>query len=71
MAFDKTWCDSVYLCTVIEEGHAALSINPYSGYIFNPIPSVEGTGIQEGSLFMTPYALGIPSWDAFGLATLT
>ena len=32
---------------------------------------MEGIGIQEGSLCMMPYALGILSLGAFGLATLT
>ena len=71
MILNKIQCDGVYLCAIIEEGHAALSINPYPGYIFDPISSVEGIGIQEGSVCMVPYALGSPSWDTFGLDTLT
>ena len=70
MAFDKTQHHSVYLCTIIEESHAALSVNPYPSYIFNPIPLVEGIGIQEGSLCMMPYVLGVPFWGAIGLAAL-
>ena len=70
MILDKTWHDSIYLCAIIEEGHTAVSINLNLGYVFDPIPSVEGIGIQEGSLCAMPYALGI-SWGTFGLATLT
>ena len=71
MILDKTQYDSVYLCAIIEEGYAALSINPYPGYIFDPIPLVEGIEIKERSLCMMPYALGVPSWGTFGLAALT
>ena len=34
---------------------------------FNSIPSLEGIRIQEGSLCMTSFTLGVPSWDAFGM----
>ena len=71
MNINKTWHNSIYVCTIIEESHTALSINPYLGYIFDPVPLVEGIGIQEGSLWMTSYALGIPSRDAFSLVALT
>ena len=47
-----------------------LSVNPYLGYIFDPITSVGETRIEEGSLCAMPYALGVPSWGTFGLATL-
>ena len=67
--FDKAWLDGYYLCTIIKEGHTALSINPYPGYIFDPVPLVEGTGIQEGSLCMTPYALAVLPWSTFGMVT--
>ena len=30
---------------------------------------MEGIGIQEGSLCMMPYALGIPSWGTFSVVT--
>ena len=71
MAFNKIWSDGVYLNAIIKEGHTALSIYPSLGYIFDPIPSVEGIGIQEGSLCAMPYALGIHSWGIFNLAILT
>ena len=69
MGFDKTWLDGVYLHAIVKEGHTALSINPYPGHVFDPIPSLERVGIQEGSLCVTYYALGIPSWGAFGGVT--
>ena len=31
--FDKIWHNSVYLCAIIKEGHTALSVNSYPGYI--------------------------------------
>ena len=71
MAFDKIWSDGVYLCTIVKEGHTALSINPYLGYVFDPIPLVEGIGIQGGGLCVTPYTLGVPSWGTFDLAAMT
>ena len=67
----EIWHDSIYPHAIIEKVHTALSVNPYLGYIFDPIPLVEGIGIQEGSLHTVPYALGIPSWGTFSLATLT
>ena len=67
MIFDKIWHNSVCLCAIIKEDHTALSVNPYSGYIFHPIPLVEGIGIQEGSLVTIPYALGVPSWSSFSM----
>ena len=66
MGFDKTWHDGVYLCTIVKEGHTALSINPYPGHIYDPIPSLERVGIHEESLCVTSYAMGIPSWGTFG-----
>ena len=57
--------------TIVKEGHAALSINPYPGYIFYPIPRLEGIGIQEGSLCTISYALVILYWGAFDRVTFT
>ena len=71
MILDKTLHNSIYLCDIIEEGHTALSINPYLGYVFDPIPLVEGIGIQEGSLCVMSYTLVVPSGGTFGLVTLT
>ena len=68
MILNKTQCDGVYLCAIIEEGYTSLSVNPYPGYNFNPIPLMEGIRIQEGSLFTMPYALGILLWANFGMA---
>ena len=67
MILDKTQHNSIYLHAIIKEGHTALSINPNLGYVFDPIPSVEWIGIQEGSLCATSYALGVTSGGAFGL----
>ena len=67
----QTWSNSVYLHAVIKEGHTALSVDSYLGYLFDPIPLVEGIGIQEGNLHTMSYALGIPSGSAFGLVALT
>ena len=36
-----------------------------------PYYQEKGVRIQEGSLCAMPYALGVPSWVAFGFATLT
>ena len=69
MGFDKTWHDGVYLCTIVKEGQPTVSINPYPGYIFDPVPSLEGVRIQEGCLCAMSYALGVLSWDAFGRVT--
>ena len=69
MGFDKTWCDGVYLHAIVKEGHAALSINPYPGHVFDPVPLLERARIQEGSLCAMSYALGIPFWGAFGGVT--
>ena len=38
----------------------ALSIDPYFSYILNPLPSLEGIRIQEGSLCALLYTLGAP-----------
>ena len=67
--FNKAQCDGAYLCAIIKEGHTALSVNPYTGYIFDPVPLVKEIRIQEGSLCMTPYALRVTSWGAFSMAT--
>ena len=62
----------VFICTPLSrKGHTALSIDPYLSYIFDPMPWEKGVRIQEGSLSVASYALGIPSWGAFGLVTLT
>ena len=62
MLLNKTWHNSIYLYTIIKKGHAALSVNPYLGYIFDPIPLEKRVGIQEGSLCVESYTIGIPSW---------
>ena len=69
MALHITGHDSIYLHTIIEEGHTALPIDLHLGYIFDPIPMLEGIGIQEGSLLMLSYARGATSMAAFGMVT--
>ena len=51
----------VLICTIVQESYAALSINSYPGQDLDPIPSVKGVSIQEGSLHSAFYALGVPS----------
>ena len=60
MILNKTWHNTIYLHAIIKESHTALSINLYLGYVFDPTPSVEGIGIQEGSLCVTSYAWAAP-----------
>ena len=71
MILNETWHNSIYLHTIIKEVYIALSINSYLSYVFDPIPLVEEIRIQEGSLFVMSYTLGIPSGGTFGLATST
>ena len=64
----KSGSDSIYLHTIIEEGHAALSVNPYLGYVFDPIPLVEGIETQEGSLYVQcPMPWACPSCGSLQL----
>ena len=67
MVFHIPWHNGVNLHAIVQEGHAALLINSYPGYIFNLVPLVKGVRIQEESLCSVFYALGVPSWDTFGL----
>ena len=67
MILNKPQCNGVYLCTIVQERHAVPSINPYPGYIFDPIPSIEGIEIQEGILCTMFYTFGIPPWGAFSV----
>ena len=68
MVFHLPWCNGVNVHAIVQESHAAVPINSYPGYIFNPVPSVKGVMIQEGSLCLAFYALGVPSWGTFGAA---
>ena len=61
--------DGIYLHDIIKEGHTALSIDPHLGYILNPLPSLEGIRIQEGSLCALLYALGTPPGGVIGMVT--
>ena len=67
--FDKTWHNDVDLGAIVQEGHASLSIDSYSGYVLNPIPLIKGVRIQEGSLYLKFYALGVLSSGIFGGVT--
>ena len=67
MVFNKPWCNDVNLCTIVQESHTAIHINPYPGYVLNPVPSVKGIGIQEGSLCLAFYALDVPCLGTFGM----
>ena len=66
---NEPWHNGVDLDAIIQESHASLSIDPYPGYVLNPVPLIKGIGIQEGSLCSGIYALGIPSWSTFGGVT--
>ena len=68
MVCNEPWYNGVSLCTIVQESHAALPMNPYPGYIFDPIPLVKGIGIQEGSLCLASYTLGTPSWGTFSMS---
>ena len=59
--------NGIYLHAIIKEGHTALSIDLYLGCILDPMPSLEGVRIQEGSLCMLLYALGAPSGGIVGM----
>ena len=65
--FNKPWDNGVDLCAIVQESHVALPID--SGYVLNPVPSVKGVGIQEGSLHLVFYAWGVPSWGTFIVVT--
>ena len=65
--FNKPWCSGVDLGTIVQESHASLPIDSYSGHILDPILLVKGVGIQEGSLHLAFYAWGVPSLGTFGM----
>ena len=67
--FNEPWHNGVDLGTIVKESHPSLPIDSYSGYILNPVPSVKGVRIQEGSLHLAFYALGVPSWSTFSMIT--
>ena len=57
MILNVSWHNGVNLCTMVQETHTALPTDFYPGHVLNPIPSVKGVRIQEGSLCMAFYAL--------------
>ena len=51
--FSTNYGVMLFICVLLsKESHVALPINPYPGYIFDPMPLVEGIETQEGSLCM-------------------
>ena len=69
MVFNEPWQNGFNLCAIVKEGHATLTINPYPSYILDPMPSVKVIWIQEGSLCLAFYVLGVPSWGSFSVVT--
>ena len=61
--------NGIYLHAIIKEGHTALFIDLHLGYVLNPMPSLEGVRIQEGSLCTLLYAVGVPSGGIIGVVT--
>ena len=59
----------VDLNATVQDSHAALCIDFYSGYILEPIPLGKGIGIQEGSLGLAFYTWGVPPWATLGMVT--
>ena len=70
MVFNEPCHNGVNLCTIVQESHATLPINPYPGYIFDPIPSLKGLGFKKGVCVwhLTPWPphIGAPlAWSPF------
>ena len=58
-------CEGIYLGTIVQEGHTTFPIYPHSSYVLDPIPSLKGVQIQEGSLQSGSYASGASVWGLF------
>ena len=69
VSFNELWCDGADLSTIVQESHTALPIDPYSGYILDPVPLGKRIGIQEGCLSLTFYTQGVLSWDTLSMVT--
>ena len=54
--------DGVYLGTIVQDGHTTFPIYPYFSYVFDPVPSLKGVWIQEGSLQSGLYASETSVW---------
>ena len=67
MMFKEPWHNGVDLSTIVQESHGAPITDSYSGYILNAVPSGKGVGIQEGSLCLAFYTLGVLSWGTFSM----
>ena len=57
--------DGIYLGTIVQESHTTFSIYLYSGYVFDPLPSLKRVQIQEGSLQGGFDALRACAWGLF------
>ena len=55
------------LGTIVQEGHTTFPIYPHFSYVFNPVPSLKGVQIQEGSLLSSLYALAASVWGSFAV----
>ena len=54
--------DGIYLGTIVQESHATFPIYLHLSYILNPVPSLGGVQIQEGSLWGGFYASWVSFW---------
>ena len=61
--------DGVDLHAIVQQSLAALPIDLHFGHIFDPVPTLKGVWIQEGSLLRLGFALGTSSWGFLGIAT--
>ena len=59
------WCDGIYLCTIVQEGHTTFFIYLQSGHVFDSVPSLKRVQIQEGSLQGGFYISGASIWELF------
>ena len=57
--------DGVDLGTIVQESHTTLPIYPQSSYVLNPMLTLKGVQIQEGSLWGGLYTLRASIWGPF------
>ena len=69
MIFHEPLHNGVDLGAIVQESHAPLPIDSHPGYILDPVPLVKGVRIQEGSLHLASFTLGVSSWGTFGMVT--
>ena len=53
------------LGTIVQESHTSLPIYPHSSYVLDPIPSLKGVQIKEGSLQSGFHTLEASIWGLF------